>query len=94
MEQRITITTTRERAEAFAAAMAHEHVSYTGDGQLVKGFLDDVEGALHVAEPVHTEDDILEARQIMGLDYRRQTPPHGDQLTGVGIQTAGSGFDR
>ena len=55
MEESVVIHTTRAKAEALAAAMAHEHVSYTDEGQLVKGFLDDVDRALAVAEVRHTK---------------------------------------
>jgi hypothetical protein len=63
---RILIETTRDRAEAMARAIAHEYFPDTADGSAARDFVRDLDAALQVPEPTHTEDDILEARKLTG----------------------------
>lgn len=53
----IIIKTTRSRARAMVDAMAHEHVSYTEEGQLVGAFLRDLDSALENEPCAHEWDE-------------------------------------
>jgi hypothetical protein len=66
MADRIVIETTRARAAAMSRAVAHEYFPDTADGSAARDFVRDLDAALQVPEPTHTEDDILEARKLTG----------------------------
>jgi hypothetical protein len=65
----ITITTTRSRAEAMSAHLAHDHIPYGDKGREVKGFLDDIDAALETVQAEeHTDEEAREARRLAGVE--------------------------